>query len=45
MSRQDQVNVLLVEDNSGDARLVEIMLNEVQPNPVILHHVSSLKSA
>lgn len=45
MSREDQINVLLVEDNSGDARLVEIMLNEVQPNPVMLHHVSSLKGA
>lgn len=45
MSRLDTINVLLVEDNPGDARLVEIMLNEVQPNPVILHHVCSLAAA
>ena len=45
MSRLDKINVLLVEDNPGDARLVEIMLNEVQPNPVILNHVSSLATA
>lgn len=45
MSRLDKINVLLVEDNPGDARLVEIMLNEIQPNPVILHHVSSLTAA
>ena len=45
MSRLDKINVLLVEDNPGDARLVEIMLNEVQSNPVILNHVSSLAAA
>ncbi len=45
MSRLDKINVLLVEDNLGDARLVEIMLNEVQPNPVLLHHVCSLAAA
>ena len=45
MSRLDKIIVLLVEDNPGDARLVEIMLNEVQPNPVILNHVSSLAAA
>ncbi len=45
MSRLDKIIVLLVEDNLGDARLVEIMLNEVQSNPVILNHVSSLAAA
>ena len=45
MSRQDTINVLLVEDNPGDARLVEIMLNEVPQTPVVLHHVSTLTAA
>ncbi len=45
MSSQNRINVLLVEDNPGDARLVEIMLNEVQQNPVVLHHVSTLAAA
>ncbi len=45
MSSKNTIHVLLVEDNPGDARLVEIMLNEVQQNPVVLHHVSSLAIA
>jgi diguanylate cyclase (GGDEF)-like protein len=45
MSIQKKINVLLVEDNLGDARLLEIMLSAVQPNPVILHHVSSIFQA
>jgi diguanylate cyclase (GGDEF)-like protein len=42
---QDSTNVLLVEDNPGDARLLEIMLNEIEANPIKLHHVTSLSSA
>jgi hypothetical protein len=42
---QDSTNVLLVEDNPGDARLLEIMLNEIEANPIKLHHVASLSSA
>ncbi len=45
MSSKNTIHVLLVEDNPGDARLVEIMLNEVQQNPVVLHHVPSLAIA
>lgn len=45
MNRQEQLNILLIEDNPGDARLVENMLNEIKPNPVILHHASSLTAA
>ncbi len=45
MSIQEIINVLLIEDNPGDARLLEIILNEVKLNPVKLHHVSSLALA
>ncbi len=45
MSRLDKIDVLLVEDNLGDARLVEIMLSEIKSNPVVLHHVTSLSAA
>lgn len=42
---QGSTNVLLVEDNPGDARLLELMLNEIEANPIKLHHVTSLTSA
>ncbi len=42
---QESTHVLLVEDNPGDARLVELMLNELEANPIKLHHVTSLTSA
>lgn len=45
MSIQEIINVLLIEDNLDDARLLEIMLDEVQPNPVNLHHATSLALA
>ncbi|MCK5830678.1 MAG: EAL domain-containing protein [Methylococcales bacterium] len=45
MREQETVDVLFVEDNQGDARLLEIMLSEIQPNPVFLHHAASLSQA
>ena len=45
MSSTKPIHVLLVEDNPGDARLVEIMLNEVQQHLITLHHASSLATA
>jgi diguanylate cyclase (GGDEF)-like protein len=42
---QESTHVLLVEDNPGDARLLELMLNEMDANPIRLDHVTSLSSA
>lgn len=45
MAQNSTINVLLVEDNLGDARLVELTLNEVESNTVRLQHVTSLTPA
>lgn len=42
---EKKIQVLLVEDNPGDARLVDIMLQDDYPNQVIIIHAESLKSA
>ena len=45
MNSSEKIKVLLIEDNLGDARLLEIMLSEVPANPVKLNHVTSLAAA
>lgn len=45
MNNSEKIKVLLIEDNPGDARLLEIMLSEVERNPVVLQHVSTLNAA
>ncbi len=39
------INILLIEDNPNDVRLLEIMLGEVQHNTINLHNVINLASA
>lgn len=41
----EEISVLLVEDNPGDARLVEIMLGEVGPGRFAITPVDSLGAA
>ncbi|MDH5666908.1 MAG: GGDEF domain-containing response regulator [Nitrospira sp.] len=44
-TRPLHLQVLLVEDNPGDARLVTALLTEVESNPIQLTHVSRLSDA
>ena len=43
--RQEQLRILLVEDNPGDARLVREMLSEADGPAIQIHHVESLVAA
>jgi two-component system, cell cycle response regulator len=42
---REQISILLVEDNPGDARLIREALREVQSHELILQHVSRLSDA
>jgi diguanylate cyclase (GGDEF)-like protein len=45
MSRQNSTNILLIEDNPGDAHLVEIMLTQPEKSCFQLHIADSLSAA
>jgi signal transduction histidine kinase len=39
----EQMNILLVEDNPGDARLIQEMVRQFETSKVVMEHKSSLK--
>jgi diguanylate cyclase (GGDEF)-like protein len=45
MSRQKSINILLIEDNPGDAHLVEVMLSQPEESCFRLHIADSLSVA
>jgi diguanylate cyclase (GGDEF)-like protein len=45
MPRQKSINILLIEDNPGDARLVEVMLTQPEESCFCLHIADSLSAA
>src|SRR5919199_668641 len=45
MTQHAKIEVLLVEDNPGDARLVEIMLSKARPGDFEVTHVARLREA
>ena len=45
MTQDAKIEVLLVEDNPGDARLVEIMLSKARPGDFEVTHVARLREA
>lgn len=45
MTKVGEINVLLVEDNPGDAKLVKEELDEASPGDFSLHHVERLEDA
>jgi PAS domain S-box-containing protein len=45
MAQDTKIEVLLVEDNPGDARLVEIMLSKARPGDFEVTHVARLREA
>ena len=45
MSKKELIRVLLVEDNPGDARLLQLTLEEAGTNQFVLTHAKRLDQA